>query len=102
MSGQHGKENRGACAACRLVLHWRAEPRLCDALCPRCKSPLQRVKPSTRGEHVNEHPATRPPSPVLACMECGRKFRTVQAAETAAFGVDGCPRCGSSDIQESA
>jgi DNA-directed RNA polymerase subunit RPC12/RpoP len=32
------------------------------------------------------------------CMECGHKFRTVKAAEKAAFGEHGCPKCGSSDI----
>jgi len=32
------------------------------------------------------------------CQECGRKFRTVKAAEKAAFGDRGCPKCGSSDI----
>jgi len=32
------------------------------------------------------------------CMECGRKFKTIKAAERAAFGADGCPKCGSSDI----
>lgn len=32
------------------------------------------------------------------CMECGHKFRTVKAAERAAFGDSGCPKCGASDI----
>ncbi len=36
------------------------------------------------------------PTETFACMECGRKFRTVCAAERAAF--HGCPRCGSTDI----
>lgn len=31
------------------------------------------------------------------CLECGHKFRTVRAAERAAF-VDGCPKCGGSDV----
>lgn len=35
---------------------------------------------------------------MFKCMECGRKFRTTRAAEKAAFGNDGCPRCGGSDI----
>jgi len=34
----------------------------------------------------------------FACMECGHKFRTVKAAERAAFGENGCPKCGGSDI----
>ncbi len=34
----------------------------------------------------------------FACMECGHKFRTVKAAEKAAFGEKGCPKCGGSDI----
>jgi hypothetical protein len=33
---------------------------------------------------------------MFACLECGRKFRTVGAAERAAF--DGCPGCGGVDI----
>lgn len=39
-----------------------------------------------------------PVKPEFACMECGRKFRTVAAAERAAFGNTGCPRCGSTDV----
>jgi predicted nucleic acid-binding Zn-ribbon protein len=34
----------------------------------------------------------------FACVECGHRFRTVKAAERAAFGADGCPKCGSADI----
>lgn len=34
----------------------------------------------------------------FACMECGHKFRSVKAAEHAAFGPNGCPKCGGSDI----
>lgn len=34
----------------------------------------------------------------FACVECGHKFRTVKAAERAAFGDEGCPKCGGSDI----
>jgi predicted nucleic acid-binding Zn-ribbon protein len=34
----------------------------------------------------------------FACMECGHRFRTLKAAERASFGADGCPKCGSSDI----
>jgi hypothetical protein len=30
------------------------------------------------------------------CLECGRKFRTVRAAERAAN--DGCPNCGGVDV----
>lgn len=32
----------------------------------------------------------------FACMECGKKFRTVMAAEKAQSV--GCPKCGGSDI----
>ena len=32
------------------------------------------------------------------CMECGRIFRTVRAAEKASY--DGCPNCGGSDIDQ--
>jgi len=31
------------------------------------------------------------------CQECGRRM-TARAAERAAFGEDGCPGCGGSDI----
>ena len=31
-------------------------------------------------------------------MECGYRFRTVAAAQKAAFGNDGCPKCGGADI----
>ncbi len=34
----------------------------------------------------------------FVCMECGHKFRTVAAAQKAAFGAAGCPRCGGADI----
>jgi len=34
----------------------------------------------------------------FACMECGYRFRTIAAAERAAFGECGCPKCGGSDI----
>lgn len=32
----------------------------------------------------------------FACMECGKKFRTVKAAERASSV--GCPKCGGCDI----
>jgi predicted nucleic acid-binding Zn-ribbon protein len=34
----------------------------------------------------------------FACMECGHKFRTIKSAERAAFGPNGCPKCGGADI----
>ncbi len=34
----------------------------------------------------------------FACMDCGHKFRTLKAAERAAYGNSGCPKCGSTDI----
>ena len=30
------------------------------------------------------------------CLECGRKFRTLEAAERASS--EGCPKCGSVDV----
>ncbi len=33
---------------------------------------------------------------MFQCMECGKVFRSVKAAEHAAF--HGCPRCGGVDI----
>ncbi len=35
-------------------------------------------------------------SPRFKCMECGKKFRTVKAAERASF--NGCPGCGGLDV----
>ena len=32
------------------------------------------------------------------CQECGKAFTSVKAAERAAFGDEGCPKCGGSDI----
>lgn len=34
----------------------------------------------------------------FVCQECGWRFKSARAAERAAFGDDGCPGCGSSDI----
>lgn len=36
----------------------------------------------------------------MYCQECGHHFRTIGAAEKAAFGANGCPKCGGSDIDE--
>ena len=36
--------------------------------------------------------------PEYVCLECGKKFYTVKAAERAMNGDDGCPKCGGSDI----
>ena len=30
------------------------------------------------------------------CLECGKKFKTVRAAERASY--EGCPKCGGCDI----
>lgn len=38
------------------------------------------------------------PDSGFACMECGYKFKTLRAAERAAYGDAGCPKCGSSDV----
>jgi len=35
---------------------------------------------------------------IFKCQECGHGFRSVKAAEKAAFGVNGCPVCGGADI----
>lgn len=34
----------------------------------------------------------------FSCIECGHVFKTVKAAERAAYGTDGCPKCGGADI----
>lgn len=31
------------------------------------------------------------------CQECGKEFKSTKSAEQAYFG-DGCPKCGSADI----
>jgi predicted nucleic acid-binding Zn-ribbon protein len=36
-------------------------------------------------------------TPLFECMECGKLFYSVSAAEKASFG-SGCPKCGSTDI----
>jgi hypothetical protein len=42
--------------------------------------------------------AKRNPDSGFVCLECGHKFRSVAAAEKAAFGDEGCPDCDGSDI----
>jgi Zn finger protein HypA/HybF involved in hydrogenase expression len=32
------------------------------------------------------------------CMECGKKFYSVEAARRAMFSERGCPKCGGADI----
>lgn len=44
-------------------------------------------------EKAKPKPAPR----VWECVECGKRL-TLRQAERASLGVDGCPRCGSSDI----
>jgi predicted nucleic acid-binding Zn ribbon protein len=34
--------------------------------------------------------------PLFACQECGKRFKTIAAAERAAS--EGCPKCGGGDI----
>lgn len=34
----------------------------------------------------------------FSCQECRYVFRTLAAAERAAFGAAGCPKCGGTDI----
>ena len=35
------------------------------------------------------------------CQECGKKFKSAGAAQRAAFGDNGCPKCGGSDVDYS-
>ncbi len=37
--------------------------------------------------------------PEARCQECGRRFYSLSAANRAAFGIEGCPRCGASNIE---
>jgi len=41
---------------------------------------------------------TTAPDDSFFCQECGHRFRTVRVAEKAAWGDNGCPTCGGSDI----
>lgn len=50
---------------------------------------LKRIWPAPRRRKPKQ-------SSGFACQECGRKFRTVGAAETAAS--EGCPKCGGVDV----
>lgn len=52
-------------------------------------------KAVTRQRKVSAKPEPRK-SALFACQECGRKFRSVRAAERAV--EQGCPNCGGSDI----
>ncbi len=36
--------------------------------------------------------------PLFECLECGKKFYTIKAAEKASYGARGCPGCGGVDI----
>ncbi len=36
--------------------------------------------------------------PLLECLECGKKFYIIKAAEKASYGARGCPGCGGVDI----
>lgn len=49
---------KGYCPRHRRVLTWFGTPRFRDALCSLdgCRTPLERVKPSTRGEIVDAVP----------------------------------------------
>ena len=37
-------------------------------------------------------------TPQFECQECGQKFFSAKAADLAAFGEEGCPGCGGTDI----
>lgn len=37
-------------------------------------------------------------TPLFECMECGKGFYSIQAANRAVFGPIGCPKCGGTDI----
>jgi predicted nucleic acid-binding Zn-ribbon protein len=52
------------------------------------------------GEAVTEA-AKKGAEAAAYCQECGHKFKTLAAAEKAAFGEKGCPKCGGSDIDVS-
>jgi len=48
-------------------------------------------------ENVSKQLAELPPArEVWVCQECGKKFRTVKAAERAS--LHGCPKCGGVDV----
>lgn len=53
--------------------------------------------PQARDSRLYEAGPGRKNNP-WACLECGKTFRSAAAAEKAAFGDEGCPRCGSSDV----
>lgn len=56
------------------------------------------LTPATTANHVAAARAHRVRRVGFACMECGHKFKTTKAAERAAYGDKGCPKCGGSDI----
>lgn len=39
-------------------------------------------------------------STTFYCQDCGHGFRSLQTAERASFGPEGCPECGGADIDE--
>jgi predicted nucleic acid-binding Zn ribbon protein len=46
---------------------------------------------------AKERPKRKPKRvAIFACMECGKKFYCVRAAERASY--DGCPKCGGVDV----
>lgn len=53
---------------------------------------------SKPADRISLHGLIRPNKAQFICMECGKKFYTVAAAERASFGDNGCPGCGGSDI----
>lgn len=48
----------GRCAPCKTIFEWRGRPLVRDALCPRCKVPLDRTAANLvkRIPIVDEHP----------------------------------------------
>ena len=58
------------------------------------KEPKSEFLSRLRNESIDE--ARKPKKPFAKCMECGRKFATVKAAERAVS--QGCPGCGGSDV----
>jgi len=53
---------------------------------------------STKETKASAMPEVRVKVPLFACQECGKKFYTAESANRAAFGDNGCPKCGGSDI----
>jgi hypothetical protein len=50
-------QKQGRCRPCKIRVVWEGKPLLRDALCPRCKAPLDRTSSDLRSvQTVDEHP----------------------------------------------